>query len=65
MAHELQHAVEIADTPAIVDGASLAREYQRIGYRQSWPARCPVSRSTPTPPSTPGSRCLRELMQEE
>jgi hypothetical protein len=33
LAHELQHAAEIADTPAIVDEASLAREYSRIGYR--------------------------------
>jgi hypothetical protein len=31
LAHELQHAVEIADTPAIVDAASLAREYARFG----------------------------------
>ena len=30
--HELQHAVEIADDPAIVDEASLGREYARIGY---------------------------------
>jgi hypothetical protein len=33
LAHELQHAVEIAETPAIVDEQSLAREYARIGYR--------------------------------
>jgi hypothetical protein len=33
LAHELQHAAEIADTPSIVDEASLAREYERIGYR--------------------------------
>ena len=33
LAHELQHAAEIADTPAIVDEASLARAYARIGYR--------------------------------
>ncbi len=32
MAHELQHAVEIADAPVITDEASLAREYKRIGY---------------------------------
>lgn len=32
LAHELQHAAEIADTPAIVDGPSLAREYSRIGH---------------------------------
>src|SRR5690349_16219711 len=36
MAHELQHAVEIADTPAIVDGPSLVREYYRIGYVNQW-----------------------------
>jgi hypothetical protein len=33
LAHELQHAVEIVDTPAIVDEESMAREYARIGYR--------------------------------
>lgn len=33
LAHELQHAAEIADAPAIVDEHSLAREYERIGYR--------------------------------
>ena len=32
LGHELQHAVEIADTPAIVDPPSLAREYERIGH---------------------------------
>lgn len=32
LAHELQHAAEIAEMPAIVDEASLAREYARIGY---------------------------------
>jgi hypothetical protein len=32
LAHELQHAAEIAETPAIVDGPSLAREYQRFGH---------------------------------
>lgn len=30
LAHELQHAAEIAGTPAIVDAASLAREYRRM-----------------------------------
>jgi hypothetical protein len=33
LAHELQHAAEIADTPSIVDDESLGREYARIGYR--------------------------------
>ena len=32
LAHELQHAVEVAETPAIVDSESLAREYLRIGH---------------------------------
>jgi hypothetical protein len=36
LAHELQHAAEIADTPAIVDGESLAREYQRFGHVSAW-----------------------------
>jgi hypothetical protein len=34
LAHELRHAVEIADTAAIVDSASLAREYERLGYER-------------------------------
>jgi len=32
LAHELRHAVEIADAPGVVDSASLEREYRRIGY---------------------------------
>lgn len=32
MAHELRHAVEIADAPDIVDDASLHRAYRRIGF---------------------------------
>jgi hypothetical protein len=39
LGHELQHAVEIAATPAIVDGDSLAREYLRIGFLTSTAAR--------------------------
>ncbi len=30
--HELRHAVEIADAPGVIDGDSLAREYERIGF---------------------------------
>jgi len=30
--HELRHAVEVADTPAIVDAASLQKEYARLGW---------------------------------
>jgi hypothetical protein len=32
IAHELQHAVEIADAPDVVDVASLGAAYERIGY---------------------------------
>jgi hypothetical protein len=34
LAHELQHAVEIAEHPAIVDPASLAREFGRFGVQR-------------------------------
>jgi hypothetical protein len=34
LAHELRHAVEIADTPAIVNEESMAREYARMGGRR-------------------------------
>jgi len=32
LAHELQHAVELVDKPAILDAPSLAREYARFGH---------------------------------
>jgi hypothetical protein len=32
MGHELQHAVEVADNPDVVDEGSFLREYMRIGY---------------------------------
>jgi hypothetical protein len=32
MGHELQHAVEVADSPEVVDEESFLREYRRIGY---------------------------------
>ena len=37
LAHELQHAAEVAATPSIVDAESLAREYARMGYRKHSP----------------------------
>jgi len=37
MAHELRHAIEIADAPHVVDLKSLEREYRRIGYMSSTP----------------------------
>ena len=32
LGHELRHAVEIADAPSVVDDASLAVEYRRVGF---------------------------------
>lgn len=34
MAHELQHALEIAAAPHVIDPASLAHEYHRIGFER-------------------------------
>ena len=33
LGHELHHAVEIAESPAVVDDATLAALYRRIGFR--------------------------------
>jgi hypothetical protein len=33
IAHELQHAAEVAAVPSVVDAASMWSLYQRIGYR--------------------------------
>jgi hypothetical protein len=32
VAHELRHALEVADEPSVVDDAALAALYRRIGY---------------------------------
>jgi hypothetical protein len=64
MAHELQHAVEIAETPAIVDGPSLVREYRRIGYENPWSQLPGVSFDTRAAVRV-GEQVLRELMQED
>jgi hypothetical protein len=63
MAHELRHAVEIADTPAIVDGPSLVREYRRIGYENVWSQLPGVSFDTRAAVHA-GEQVLKELMQE-
>ena len=36
-AHELQHAVEIAEAPDVVDAETLARLYRRLGLRTTQP----------------------------
>jgi len=64
IAHELQHAVEIAETPAIVDGPSLAREYTRIGYVNPWSSQPGVSFDTLAAVRA-GEQVLKELIQED
>ena len=39
LAHELQHAAEIADRKTIVDEESLGREYERMGGRRGYSGR--------------------------
>jgi hypothetical protein len=63
MAHELQHAVEIADAPAIVDGQSLVREYHRIGY-VNFESPLPGIAFDTAAAVRVGEQVLRELMQE-
>jgi hypothetical protein len=63
MAHELQHAVEIAEAPAIVDGPSLVREYRRMGYENPSSQLPGVSFDTLAAVKA-GEQVLRELMQE-
>lgn len=64
MAHELQHAVEIAETPAIVDGPSLVREYRRFGYETTWNSRPGISFDTQAAVRA-GEQVLREVMKED
>jgi hypothetical protein len=64
MAHELQHAVEIANVPAIVDGPSLIREYKRLGYINHFSALPGISFDTKAAVRV-GEQVLRELSQPE
>jgi hypothetical protein len=64
MAHELQHAVEIADTPAIVDGPSLVREYRQIGYENVRSQLPGISFDTRAAVRA-GEQVLKELMLED
>jgi hypothetical protein len=64
MAHELRHAVEIADTPDIVDGESLIREYKRMGYVNTRSALPGITFDTRAAVDT-GVRVLSELLDDE
>ena len=61
--HELQHAVEIADAPDVVDSPSLAREYQRIGFLS--PRLTPGVSFDSDAAVAAGQRVLRELSGKE
>jgi hypothetical protein len=63
LAHELQHAAEIADTPAIVDSPSLAREYQRFGHVSPWSTKAGVAFDTTAAVET-GQKVLAEIVAE-
>ena len=59
LGHELQHAVEIADAPDVIDPHSLAREYQRIGFLS--PRLTPGVSFDSDAAVDAGNRILREL----
>jgi hypothetical protein len=61
--HELQHAVEIADAPEVVDLPSLAREYQRIGFVSPRPT--PGASFDSSAAVDAGYRVLREISGRE
>jgi hypothetical protein len=61
--HELQHAVEIADAPDVVDSHSLAREYQRIGFLS--PRITPGVSFDSDAAVEVGQRVLREMTAKE
>jgi hypothetical protein len=62
MAHELQHAVEIADAPWVVDERSLALEYKRIGFHSPAPTGRPPGRAfESTEAIAAGQRVWREF----
>lgn len=64
LAHELRHAVEVVDTPSIVDAASMAREYERMGYVMRW-AQLPVTAFDTAAAVQAGYEVLRELTGEK
>jgi hypothetical protein len=64
LAHELRHAVEVVDTPAIVDAGSMAREYGRMGYLTRW-AQLPIAAFDTAAAVQAGYEVLRELTGEK
>jgi hypothetical protein len=58
LGHELRHAVEIADEPSVVDAASLAALYRRIGFSLG---RGGAERYESEPAIDAGARVMREV----
>ena len=59
LGHELRHAVEVASAPWVVDEASLAEEYRRIGF----PSRSATGEAYESRAAIKaGERVLREMM---
>lgn len=59
LAHELRHAVEVADSPTIVDDVSLERAYERMGYRTP----SPHGRAFETQAAVAVSRLVQEELE--
>ena len=62
LAHELQHAVEVANAPWVVDEASLAAEYRRIGFPSQAATATPGTAFESQAAIDAGQRVLRDLM---
>jgi hypothetical protein len=63
MAHELQHAVEIANAREVVDEDSLLREYRRIGYVNPWSTLPGIAFDTHAAVQA-GTQVLKEMMND-
>jgi hypothetical protein len=59
--HELRHAVEVADTPAMVDRGSFDREYARLGYVNRLASGNGVTAFESEAAIASGEQILREL----
>ena len=59
--HELRHAVEVADTAAIIDTASFQREYGRLGFVNRSASRSGITAFESDEAVDAGERILREL----
>ena len=61
--HELQHAVEVADSPAMIDTTTFDREYARIGFINSFTREDGGRSYETTSAIKAGEQILRELRQ--